>query len=124
MNDTNETAAARAVIEEYVDACTAGSVERLKAIFHEQTLMSGYMMGEYMMGTPEPFFQAVANPPPEAPPTSGNYSGDISSVEVSGHVASVTLKETGFMGLNFTDYFHLAKVDGNWKIISKTFNSE
>ena len=124
MSETNEAAEARAVIEEYIDACSTGSVERLRAIFHEQALMSGYMMGEYMMGSPEPFFQAVDNPPPEAPPTSSNYKGEITSVEVSGAVASITLKEVGFMGMNFTDYFHLAKVDGNWKIISKTFNPE
>lgn len=123
MNEANEKKQARAVIQEYVDACAAGSVERLKAIFHENALMSGYMMGEYIMGSPEPFFQAVANPPPEAP-SNTDYKGEITSVEISGPVASITLKEAGFMGMNFTDYFHLAKVNGEWKIISKTFNPE
>ena len=66
MDDVNDAAAARAVIEEYVNACNDGSVERLKAIFHPQALMSGYMMGDYLMGSPEPFFQAVSSPPPEA----------------------------------------------------------
>jgi hypothetical protein len=113
MNDTTESTQARAVIEEYVNACNAGSVDRLKAIFHENALMSGYMMGEYIMGSAEPFFQFVANPPADAPPTAGNYKGEITAVEVS-----------GFMGMNFTDYFHLAKVNGKWLIISKTFNPE
>ena len=94
---------------------------RLRAIFHDNALMSGYMMGEYLMGSPEPFFQAVENPPPGAG-TSGAYQAEITSVEVSGPVASITLKEAGFMGVNFTDYFHLAKVNNEWKIISKTFN--
>ena len=124
MNESNNSAAARAVIEEYVAACNDGSVERLKAIFHEDALMSGYMMGEYIMGSPAPFYEAVANPPPEAPANPGNYRGEITQVEVSGPVASVTLKEAGFMGMNFTDYFHLAEVNGEWKIISKTFNPE
>ena len=123
MSQTTEADRARAVIQEYVDACTAGSVERLRAIFHENALMSGYMMGEYLMGSPEPFFQAVENPPPDIP-EGGDYEGEITSVEISGPVASITLKETGFMGINFTDYFHLAKVDGDWQIISKTFNPE
>ncbi len=124
MSETNATEKARAVIEEYVDACNEGNVGRLRAIFHEQALMSGYMMGDYIMGSPEPFFQAVENPPPEAPPTAGNYKGEITSVEVSGPVANVTLKEAGFMGVNFTDYFHLAKVNDKWLIVSKTFNPE
>ena len=124
MSETDEMQQARAVIEEYVSACNDGSVDRLKALFHDQALMSGYMMGEYRMGSPDAFFQAVETPPPQAPATAGNYSGEITSVEISGPVASVTLKEAGFMGMNFTDYFHLAKVDDKWLIISKTFNPE
>ena len=123
MNQTEEAARARAVIQEYVDASAAGSVERLRAIFHEDAQMSGYMMGEYLMGSPEPFFQAVENPPPDAG-AGGDYQAEITSVEVSGPVASITLKETAFMGINFTDFFHLARVNGDWKIISKTFNPE
>jgi len=126
MSEKNETEAVRAVIAEYVDACAAGSVERVKAIFHDQALMSGYMMGEYMMGSPEPFFQVLENPPPEIPANENheNYRGEITALEISGPIASVTLKETGFMGMNFSDYFHLAKVKGQWLIISKTFNPE
>ena len=123
MSETKEADLARAVIQEYVDACAAGSAERLRTIFHDNALMSGYMMGEYLMGSPEPFFKAVENPPPGAD-TGGAYQAEITSVEVSGPVASITLKEAGFMGVNFTDYFHLAKVNDEWKIISKTFNPE
>ena len=123
MSQSREADRARAVIQEYVDACTAGNVERLRAIFHEDALMSGYMMGEYLMGSPEPFFQAMENPPPDIP-AGGDYKGEITSVEISGPVASITLKETEFMGINFTDYFHLAKVNDQWKIISKMFNPE
>jgi len=123
MNETDEIEAARAIIQEYVDACAVSSVARLKAIFHKHALMSGYMMGEYIMGSPEPFFQAVENPPPGISPDK-NYKGEIISVEVSGPIASITLKETGFMGMNFTDYFHLARVGDQWLIISKTFNPE
>ena len=124
MSNNNETANARAVIEEYISACNEGDVDRLKVIFHEQAVMSGYMMGEFLIGSAEPFFQAVASPPPEAPPNEGNYKGEITEVDVSGEIAAVTLKEVGFMGLNFTNYFHLVKVDDTWLIVSKTFNSE
>ena len=123
MSQNEEAGRARAVIQEYVDACAAGSVERLRAIFHENALMSGYMMGEYLMGPPEPFFQVVENPPPGVN-AGGAYQAEITHVEVSGPTASITLKEAGFMGMNFTDYFHLARVNGEWKIISKTFNPE
>ena len=123
MSESDEMYQARAIIQEYVDASAVCSVARLKAIFHENALMSGYLMGEYIMGSPEPFFQAVENAP-SGIESGENYKGDIISVDVCGPIASVTLRETGFMGMNFMDYFHLAKVNDKWKIISKTFNPE
>jgi hypothetical protein len=53
------------------------------------------------------------------------YKGEITFVDVAGNMASVTIKETGFGdGMSFTDYFHLIKVHGKWKIFSKTFTTE
>ena len=122
MTDNNEEKP-RAVIQEYVDACTVGSVDRLQAIFHPEALMSGFLQGEYYMGSPKPFFDAVQNSP--APDNNGDeYQGKITNVEIAGNTASVTLKEAGFMGTNFTDYFHLVLVDDDWKIVSKTFQQE
>lgn len=119
----DESTSVRKVIQEYIDACSSGSVERLQAIFHPNALMSGYMRGQYLMGSLQPFYEAVRGAP--APAASGaDYRAEITSIEVSGPVASVTLKEKGYLGMNFTDFFHLAKVDGSWKIISKTFNPE
>lgn len=118
----SESEAVRTIIEEYIDACRAGSVERLQAIFHPDALMSGYLAGQYLMGSPEPFYEAVRNNPP--PAEGGDYEAAISSVEVAGSVASATLKEKGYLGMNFTDFFHLVKIEGVWKIIAKTFYSE
>ncbi len=34
----------------------------------------------------------------------------------------VTIEEHGFWGvLSFVDYFSLARIDGSWKIVNKTF---
>ena len=116
-----DNTAARAVIEEYVAACKARSVERLKAIFHPQALMSGYLVEQCLVGSPQPFYDAVQHGPADA---GDDYHAEITAVDVSGDVASVTLKEKGFLGLDFTDYFHLVKIDGRWLILSKTFTSE
>jgi hypothetical protein len=118
----SDSAAARAVIEEYVAACRARSVPRLKALFHPAAVMNGYLMGELLTGSPEPFYDAVQSAP--ADPSGGGYLADITSVEVAGQVASVTLREQGFLGLRFTNYFHLLNVDGRWQILSKTFTTE
>ena len=112
--------AARAVIEEYVAACRAGSVERLQAIFHPDAVMSGYLMDQRLVGSPQPFYDAVRNAPAAA---SDGYRADITRVDVTGRIASVTLEEHGFLGLGFTDYFHLLETDGRWQIVAKTFTT-
>jgi hypothetical protein len=116
----SEQEAVRRVVQEYIDACQAGSVERLRAIFHENALMTGYLAGQFLIGPPEPFFDAVRNAPP---PAAGTYQAKIGAIEVTGDVASAVLNESGYLGLDFTDYFHLARIDGNWRIVSKTFTS-
>ena len=39
-------------------------------------------------------------------------------------MASVTLVEEDFLGSGFVDFFHLIRVEGEWKIISKTFHQD
>lgn len=118
----SETAAARAVIEEYVAACRVRSVERLKAIFHPDAIMSGYLMEQQLVGSPQPFWDALVHAP--ADPPGARYEAQITSVDIVGRIASVTLKEQGFLGLSFTDYFHLVKIDGQWRIVAKTFTTQ
>ena len=114
MNDPKST------ITEYIEACHVGSVNRLKAIFHPNALMAGFYQGEFYMGSPEPFFDEVKDNP--APRDTGtDYRGEITTIETSGEVASITLKETGYLNTNFTNWFHLARIDGVWKIICKSY---
>jgi hypothetical protein len=111
-------AAARAVIEEYVAACRARSVERLERIFHPAALMSGYLMDQQLVGPTQPFYDAVRHAP-----GGGDYRAEITRVEVVGRIASVTLEEQGFLGLDFTNCFHLLETDGCWQIVAKTFTT-
>ena len=114
-----DQAAVRAVLEEYVAACVAGSVDRLQAISHPGALMSGYLAGNYLMGSMEPFYAAVRS----SPPPGAEYRAEIGPVDVAGAVASASLRERAYLGLDFVDLFHLARVDGRWLIVSKTFDS-
>jgi hypothetical protein len=111
----------RAVIEEYVAACRVRSVDRLKMIFHPDALMSGFLGDQRLVGSTQPFYDALQHAP--ADPPGSRYDAEITSVDVTGRVACATLQEHGFLGLDFTDYFHLAQIDGQWKIVSKTFTT-
>ncbi len=119
MNEPNEIEAVRRVIEQYVEG-SQGNLETLKAVFHSDARMTGYLGDTLILGTPQPFFDAVENA--ATPESLAGYKAEIRSIEVVGHAASVTLVETGFLGSDFTDFFHLIRENGTWKIISKTFH--
>ena len=113
----------KAVIEEYIEACRVGSSERLQHIFHPQALMSGYYQGEFYLGSPQPFIDEVSQEPCPAE-TGAPYHADISEIEISGNMASGFIKEVGFLGDNYTNWFHLAKLGNEWKIICKSYQDE
>ena len=120
--DQTEINQVKNTVEKYIEGSRKGNLALLKEIFHENATMSGYMLGELQIGTPEPFFEAVANNP--APEQSGeDYKAEIKSVMVSGQIASAELEESGFLGLSFTDYFQLIKTEGNWLILNKMFTT-
>lgn len=111
-----------AVIEQYVDSYINADISALRNVFADDAIMNGYLGERLIEGTPVPFIQQVASNPPLA--SSGlalNYK--IEHVSITHNAAAVTVRELGFGPYNFTDYMHLLKRDGVWKIISKTFTT-
>jgi hypothetical protein len=52
----------------------------------------------------------------------GSFQARVVSVEQVGDAAFAVLEEDGFWGtVSFTDFFTLARIDGAWKIVNKTF---
>ncbi len=86
--------------------------------------MNGHLFGKIQLVTPEVFLKSLeANPSMKS--TDAPFKGWVEDIHITGNVASLTVKETGFFGkASFTDYMHLIKLDGRWWIISKTFTSE
>ena len=116
--------AVQEVIAQYIDGTFNGDGNVLRACFHPKAVMNGFFQGQLLLGGPEPFFEQIENNPSMAD-GGAPYKGEVTAIDVAGDVASVTLKETGFAGaMNFTNYFHLLKEEGEWKIVSKTFISE
>ena len=85
--------------------------------------MSGFYEGEFYIGSPDMFFDEVRdNPGPSV--TGAEYVGKITSSAIIGSIANVTLKEKGYLGLDFTNLFQLAHIDGSWLIVSKAYVDE
>jgi hypothetical protein len=118
-----DVSAVREVMERYVDANLRADVETLRRSFHPGASMCGFLGEDLLVGTPEPFFADIGGHP-SMEQTGAPYNAEITSIQVSGRIAGVTLEESGFFGTGrFTNYFTLLNVDGIWKIISKTFAS-
>lgn len=117
-----ELASIRQIVDYYVDGLRHGSVETLQKAFHPQAIMAGYFGGERMLMTMEQFHELVRSVP--APATSGEpYRHEITSLQVSGNVATVEIAEYSFLGHDFRTSFHLLKTDGEWQITAKLFTS-
>ncbi len=121
MSQTGSEAAVRAVVQQYIDGTFEGDADKLAAVFHPQAVMTGYLGPDLLCGAVAPFLDAVRGNP--APRDTGGYTAAITQVEVAGQVATATLSETGLMGTDFVDYFHLVCIDGAWSIVAKTFHA-
>lgn len=118
MNSTTQEAAIRETINYYAEGMRTGSVETLKQGFHQQAILCGYL-GEEMIAAPiEGLYDWVnSNPAPEF------FNLSILAIEVTGRVASATVRETDSHG-DAIDYFHLLKDSDRWWIVSKLWDAE
>jgi hypothetical protein len=125
MSDRDAGAAAlvRAVMERYVEAVFKADVTTLRSLFHPAAVMSGYLGDTLLAGSPEPFLADVGGRP-SMEASGAPYTADILDIHASSLTASLRLEENGFFGVaSFVNYFHLLSVGGEWKIVSKTFQS-
>lgn len=112
--------AIRAVIRKYYEGARDGNLALVQSVFHPKALMSGYLQGQLLVGTPEPFFEAVRTAP--APAKSGEpYRFEIVRLDLAGPIAAVTIEEGPYLGMQFTEFMHLIEADDRWQIVSKTF---
>jgi hypothetical protein len=122
VSHREQEVAVRAVIESYVDACWRGDDLALRALFHPEAAMSGFLGDSAISGSLEPFFEAVAHNP--APLDAGLiYETEIAGVSVSLRTGTAVLYERGYLGMNFINHFQLVAADGQWYITARLFES-
>jgi hypothetical protein len=114
MDDLQEIAR---VVQLYIDGAN-GDVAKLEEAFHPSAWMFGHV-GPMDTNMPiEDFFKWVADNPGLA---GAGYRTQVTSIDLNGDAAVATLAEEDFMGCDFVDYFALARMDGRWKIVNKTY---
>jgi hypothetical protein len=114
-----ERDAIAAVVQLYVDGASRGDADKLREGFHESAWMYGAVGGQRFDMPISQMIEIVTGQPLDA---DGAYRARITSIEQVGDAATATLEEEGCWGnLTFTDFFHLQKIDGAWKIVNKSF---
>jgi hypothetical protein len=113
----NETAVG--AVQLYADGVAKGDAAKLEQAFSESAWMYGVVGGERLDMPITEMIKMIEAKPADV---DGSFEADVRNVEEEGDAAVVTLEEQGFWGaLSFIDYFSLARIDGNWKIVNKTF---
>jgi hypothetical protein len=119
---TTDLQAIKDAVQLYIDGIHDGDAGLLKKAFHPQAMMYG-TSGENVTVTPIDGLYAFVNA--NVPPArSGDpHQCSIVSVRISGNTAAVEMTEDQTYSHNYVNYFHLLKIDGEWKIVSKSYSA-
>ena len=95
-----------------------GDVAKLREAFHADARMFGSIAGTRYDVPIEELFELAESEPADT----GTYRSRILSVQQTGDAAVAVVAEEGYWGsISFIDYFQLARIDGDWKIVCKLF---
>jgi hypothetical protein len=119
MTDEDKRAAA-APIENYIKAHATGNGEFIRQAFHAEAKIMSFGDGKFSQLSVEEF-AARFKGAPAADEDKRKRSFEIVDVAGNAALAKVVLD---YPTVKFTDYMTLLKIDGEWKIINKTFHSE
>jgi hypothetical protein len=107
------------VVNLYAEGVRDGDAAKLREAFHPQAWMFGSLAGTRY---DEPIDELIALVDGKPVDVDGSFQARVVSVEQVGDAAFAVLEENGFWGtVSFTDFFTLARIDGAWKIVHKTF---
>ena len=115
-----EEAAVRKALEHYFKGHATGQAEHFRKIFHPDAKLFAVRDGKYWQLTSEEY---IARAPGVAPVDEAQRKRTIEHVDVSGN-AAVAKIVLDYPQVKFTDYMSLLKIDGEWRIMNKTFYAE
>lgn len=115
-----EEAAVRVPIENYFKGHATGDGAHFRKAFHPEAKLFFIRDGKFSTLTSEEYIGRANGKPPA---DEAQRKRSIESVNIAGNAAVVVVK-LDYPTVTFTDYMSLLKVDGEWKIVNKTFFAE
>ena len=121
QNDDLEIAAVRVPLENYLKGHATGNPEFMKKAFHTEGKLIFIREGKYSTRTFDEYIAGMKDGKPA--PDEAQRKRWIESVEVAGN-AAVGKIILDYPSVKFVDYMTLLKIDGEWKIVNKSFYAE
>ncbi len=112
-----EEAAIRETIQNYFQGHATGNGEFFRKAFHPDAKLFFIREGKLTQWTAEEYISRASGKPA---PDEAQRKRRIDSIDISGNAAIVKIT-LDYPKVVFTDYMSMLKVDGQWKIINKTF---
>jgi Putative lumazine-binding len=103
-------------VQRYVDGGKSGRGAEMKAAFHPDATIFGYIGTDLFAGPIQKLFDWNDQNGPAT-----ELQARLASIDITGTIATARLELDNWTGYRFTDMFTLLKVDREWKIISKVF---
>ena len=108
------------VIGKYIEGGRVADSSIMKPAFHENAQMSGPAEDGAFSGPIQALYDFVDSHGPAT-----DLGMRIVNITISDErAASAVLHSDPWHGKNYTDHFHLLKIDGTWKIMSKIYSEQ
>ncbi len=117
---SDEKAAVRVPVENYIKGQETGDGEYIKKAFHTEGNMIFVRDGKYMTRSFAEYIKGFTGKPAA---DEKDRKRTIESIDVVGN-AAVAKVILDYPTVKFTAYFTLLKIEGEWKIINKSFHAE
>ena len=115
-----EEAAVRAAIEHYFRGHATGDGAHFRKVFHPESKLFWIRDGQFASRTSEEYIAGAKGVPA---PDEAQRKRTVEFVDVSGDAAIAKVRLV-YPEVTFVDYMSLLKVDGEWKIVNKTFHAD
>jgi hypothetical protein len=107
------------VVRLYIDGAREGDAAKLRDACHQDAWMFGSVGGRR---ADMPIADMIAMTDGKPADVDGSYRARIVAIDRAGDAATATVEQDGFWGtVSFTDFFTLARIDDDWKIVSRAF---
>ncbi|MCM1010326.1 MAG: nuclear transport factor 2 family protein [Fusobacterium sp.] len=119
-DDIKEFNAVENVAKKFIEAVKTGNPEIVRPYFYEKAVFFGQLNEkEYQSGPISQFYEVLK----EYGACGDNYIARVDVLSLEKTIAVVRVIEDNWHGYKFTDILNLNKINGEWKIVAKVYDT-